>query len=317
MCDAAFSSKSVLQNVMPAAADAGRLVDERDLAEASTRPRRARPPRGPRRRPSLRSPRVIRPFEKVISRSRTTVPPTEDERLRRAHRALRAPAVGRREHLLGRQVRARRSGPSAVSLPAAIHRDCGSRPIVRSVPGPRKRTASKPRSFIWRRARLQHARCAPSRLRRDRARRAAPSPGSRPRAAPMSGSPNTCSAQAGVGKATIVHGISPWSNASQYARRTSGMGGLRDPLRVEAGEQVRIRLADDVHEGGAALALLLDPLERPARRPADGLVGRERGLRAADVDVEVVDVRRGGRPPRRRRARSRGRAAHARRRRRP
>ena len=38
-----------------------------------------------------------------------------------------------------------------------------------------------------------------------------------------SGSPKACSAQPGVGKAMIVHGISPRSKACQYAWRSSGI----------------------------------------------------------------------------------------------
>ena len=63
-----------------------------------------------------------------------------------------------------------------------------------------------------------------------------------------SGSPKACSAQPGVGKATIVHGISPRSKACQYAWRSSGITERADAARVEAVEEVRVGLADDVHE---------------------------------------------------------------------
>ena len=124
----------------PRFADASLAVDERELAE-------------PRRALVLRAARAQRVGARLgvdldhAARLEPHAQPAHDgaahvERLRRRDDAVRALRIGRGEDLLGRQVRDVRT-PSTVVEPPPAKREVGSRPIVRSVPGPSKRSASK------------------------------------------------------------------------------------------------------------------------------------------------------------------------------
>ena len=152
MCDVAFSSKSVFRNVSlcgpPRVA-----VDERDLAESPRAfvgldlladdllaARRLTPTISPPSKRSSRS-RTIVPWRTsgIVER---TVPSA-----RRRSGVVNASSVGR----FGTCV-----WPQAVFASAATHCERAVRPIVRSVPGPRKWIASK-RAFVERaRSRLEH-----------------------------------------------------------------------------------------------------------------------------------------------------------------
>ena len=106
-----------------------------------------------------------------------------------------------------------------------------------------------------------------------------------------SGSPKTCSAQPGVGKATIVHGH---LHRGRTRSRTPG-GARASPIARRA---ARSRPAK--RSGSGSPTMLTNARPRSASSSTrwsthggvqpTAVVGRELGLRAADVDVEVVRV---------------------------
>ena len=133
-------------------------------------------------------------------------------------------------------------------------------------------------------------RCARARLRPGRARRGGRSRGSPPRAARRRARRRPAPPSRASGRRRSSRASRRGRTACQYAWRSSGITERATRARVEAGEEVRVGLADDVHERCLALGLLLDLLERPRRRPGDRLVGRELRPRAAQVRVEVARV---------------------------
>ena len=144
MWQAAFSSKSVSRKTTPVLPDARVAVDERDLAEeARALVGRHLLAHGVRAGLGAHLDDLAR-LEAQLEAADDRA--AERERERRAHGALGAPPVGRREDLLGRHVdevrdavdRLLGAGEPAVRL--------ASSPTGRSVPGPRKRIASNRRS---------------------------------------------------------------------------------------------------------------------------------------------------------------------------
>ena len=142
----------------------GVLVDQRrpkhrvERADAAAR----RPPARPR--PGGRHPRRRRDVRAALRRrwSASMAPPCPPrtaprsaeitslstlQRLGRANDAVDPLRVGRREHLFRRHV-GQCAMPAAVEIRAPNERELGSRPMVRSVPGPWKCSASKLRSVI-------------------------------------------------------------------------------------------------------------------------------------------------------------------------
>ena len=213
----------------PAPADTRRLVDERDLAEVGRAvvQRHLRPDlvlAG--RRLHLRDPAAGEGHLEVAHDR----PADQDERLRRADMPLGPAPVRRREHLLGRQVRdvelpRRRllAAPPSSATEAAARRSgrCPGRGT-----GPRRSL----RSFSCAARLLSIATCSfQAATGSGSSRRTVARIASQRRA--TSGSPNTCSAQPGVGKATIVHGISPRSMAFQIAPASLRHDRPRDALR--------------------------------------------------------------------------------------
>ena len=250
---------------------------------AATRSRRWRSRPAPRPRRSKPSPR------RSARRERSS--PGRGRRCRRPARAAasRAPCprsagVRDREHLFGRQVRHVELAPRGLGA----RRD----PVRRRHAGRRsgrcRGRGSGPRRSGARSAAARApgaSRCAPSRRRPGRARRGARSRGPRPRAARRRARRTPARPSPASGRRRSSTGIRPWSNADQSARRSSGISDLVDPVGVEAGEEVRVGLADGVDHRRPPLGLLLDPLEHPRRHPADRVVRRELGRRAAQVDV--------------------------------
>jgi hypothetical protein len=66
--------------------------------------------------------------------------------------------------------------------------------------------------------------------------------------------------------------------------------GLADASAVEVGEELGLGVADDLDQGAVLLRQVVDPGERPRRRPAEAVVRCELDARAAHVLVRVVDV---------------------------
>ena len=174
-------------------------------------------------------------------------------------------------------------------MPAAVQSAIGSRPTVRSVPGPRKRTASKRRSFSWPRPLLQHRD-----VRLPGGDRVVVAQAHRP----ANGVPQPREVRLAedlLGPTRRREGDDRPRGTPVVERRPDrppqvGHQRFRDPGGIESREEVRLGLADNVDHRRPALRLLLHPLEHPRRRPADDVVRRVRGLLAAQVQVDVVAV---------------------------
>ena len=144
MWQVAFSSKSVLWKTRPVSPHARRAVDERDLAEERRRSSRAscvRITSAPS--PSAFTSTILPALEAELEPLDAGADPGHDQRVGRADDTLGAPPVGRREDLLGRQVRdvGDPRSPSRTSrTPTARRRAARRRDPF---PGPRNRIASK------------------------------------------------------------------------------------------------------------------------------------------------------------------------------
>ena len=174
-------------------------------------------------------------------------------------------------------------------MPAAVQSAIGSSPTVRSVPGPRKRTASKRRSFSWPARSFSIEMCAfqaatgSSLAQAHRPAHGVPQPREVWLAEDLLGPTRRREGDDRPRGPPMVEG---------RPDRPPQVGHQRfcDPVGVETGEEVRLGLADNVDHRRPELRLLLHPLEHPRRRPADDVVRRVRGLLAAQVQVDVVAV---------------------------
>ena len=239
----------------------------------ATRRRRARPRRGASRTRRWRAaPRTasaplealtstISPPSNVIARSRTIVPPSASGRVERTVPSARR-AVGRREDLLGRQVRRRARCRRPCRCRRPTQRDSGSSPSVRSVPGPSKCSASRCELVeLARSVRGSRAVCS---------RQAATGSASSSRTVAAiashsrstSGSPNICSAQPAFGNAAIVQFTRAPFWILQRRARPLDRSGAPDAMLVEVGEELGLGFAGDHRERVRRRA------RRRARRPA-------------------------------------------------
>ena len=139
-CGRRRSRRERVVEQQPALVDARVAAHERHLAELRAPSSRATWPRTMSASASA-STRTIRPPRNSISSPRTSTPSHSSGRVD-ADDALGAAPVGGREDLLGRHVHDAADAVDRVVSVPDFQREPGSRPIVRSVPGPRNRIAS-------------------------------------------------------------------------------------------------------------------------------------------------------------------------------
>ena len=258
-------------------------VDERDLAEvaAPARPTAScsrmisAPARGRRRRRCARprtGPRDRRPRA------------GRHERLRRADEALGAPPVRRREDLFGRHVRDVRDPGRGLERRAAPASG-GMRPIVRSVSGPRNRTASKARSFSASARAWSIAACS---------RHAATGSGSSSRSRVGHGVPESLEVRLSEdlrrpafvrrGDDRPVHVPRSRRSRAWPAAAPSARPDRRAPDRGRRAGPGRVPGQRD--DGRVLLVPAPNPVEQVRRRPAELLLGPELDRRPAQVEIE-------------------------------
>ena len=289
MWQAAFSSKSVSKKTMPVLPtrespstietspryDAA-LVGAHLLADDVGAARRA-------------SPRSTRPAAKRTVRSRTICPFTTSGIVERTTPSVRRRCGVVKTSSVGMFTTI--SMPVVVSSEPEFQRDCGIRPTKRSVPGPRKRTPSKRRSLriaarspsfaMWVRQAATGIVLVEARGDGDRL----PEPLHVGLAEHRLGPAGVRVADDRPGDLAVARRLEHLLGDEPRAR-------LRDPGRVEVGEQLGLGVAGDRDQGAVLLRELVDERQRPRRRPVERVLGRVEDPRAPDVriGVERLDV---------------------------
>ena len=254
------------------------------------RPRRGRRSRAGRRRPRRRRSRTARPPRNSTSSPRMIDPPTTSGFVARTTPSTRAGSGELKISSDGRL--GMWTMPSTVEKRAAMKREVGSSPTVRSVPGPSKCRASKRRALTRSAASTSwSARARQAATGSSSSRRQTWTTCSASRASAASGSSSGCTscAHAGVGQGTAVQFVvrslttwpasrrnGSWSRPTRAGSRSSSRPGATGPVRP-----IRAR---------AELAELEDPPAVPRRHVVERLLVGVQEPRALDVEVEVLDV---------------------------
>ena len=271
----------------PGVADARVAVDERDLAEERRALVGARSRSRTTSAPFVAFTSTTSPALEPQRRGRARSGRCSGERHRRADDALRAQpvrrvvntsSVGMFDDLVDRR--------HGLARPRQPQRARAIRPTVRSVPGPRKRIASKRRSLSTRGARLQPRRCARATRRPGRARRAASRSRPPPRAArrrarrrPPAPSPRSGSRRSSTRSGRLAVAASDALGDAAAAAPSRCAAGSRSAKSSGSGSPVIEIIAPFV------LGQLVDERERPRRRPVERVLrGVPRSGRAGRAD---------------------------------